>query len=140
MVGVSKHVREVLTGSMFLSMTCSQVLANSLSGSEWRPTWIGQALFPVNTTIYLQFKGEGKLAGLGGCNHFFGTYQIAEPTITLSVVEATRKTCSSTVADLETAFLRVLHSTGSFERNRVVLSLFDRDGRKIATFVQADWD
>jgi heat shock protein HslJ len=129
-----------LAGSIFLLMSCAQVLADSLAGSEWRPTRIGSVLVPANTAIYVQFKGEGRLAGFAGCNHFFGRYKIVEQSVTLFIVDATGMTCPDTIANMEAAFVEALRSAARFEKQRAVLALINRDGTQVAAFAQTDWD
>jgi heat shock protein HslJ len=121
-------------------MNCAQVLANSLAGSEWRPTRIGFVLLPANTAIYVQFKGEGRLAGFAGCNHFSGGYKIVEQTVTLFIVDAPRMTCSDAITNMEDAFVEALRSAVRFEKQRAVLALFNQDGTQVAAFAQTDWD
>ena len=130
----------LLAGSIFLLMNCAEVLANSLAGSEWRPTRIGSILFPAKTAIYVQFKGEGRLAGFAGCNHFSGGYKIVEQAVTLFIVDATGMTCPDTIANMEAAFVEALRSAVRFEKKRAVLALFNRDGTQVAAFAQTDWD
>ena len=130
----------LLAGSIFLLMNCAQVFANSLAGSEWRPTRIGSVLFPANTAIYVQFKGEGRLAGFAGCNHFSGGYKIVEQTVTLFIVDAPGMTCPDTITNMEAAFVEALRSAVRFEKQRAVLALFNQDGTQVAAFAQTDWD
>ena len=136
----TKRLLTLLAGSIFLLMNCAEVLANSLAGSEWRPTRIGSILFPANTAIYVQFKGDGRLAGFAGCNHFSGGYKIVEQAVTLFIVDATGMTCPDTIANMEAAFVEALRSAVGFEKQRAVLALFNRDGTQVAVFAQTDWD
>ena len=136
----TKRLLTLLAGSIFLLMNCAEVLANSLAGSEWRPTRIGSILFPANTAIYVQFKGEGRFAGFAGCNHFSGGYKIVEQAVTLFIVDATGMTCPDTIANMEAAFVEALRSAVRFEKKRAVLALFNRDGTQVAAFAQTDWD
>jgi putative lipoprotein len=113
---------------------------NPLAGSEWHPLEIRSVSIPETTKLLVRFTGDGKVTGFAGCNHFFGGYKIAERTLALSVLGSTRMACADATTSLETAFLDALSSTATFERHRVVLVLFDRDGAQIAKFAQTDWD
>jgi putative lipoprotein len=112
----------------------------SLAGSEWRPLEIRSVSVPEPTKLFLKFSGDGKITGFTGCNHFFGGYEIVERTLALSVLGTTRMACADGTTNLEAAFLDALGSTATFERHRVVLVLFDRDGAQTAKFAQTDWD
>jgi putative lipoprotein len=113
---------------------------NPLAGSEWRPVEVRNVSIPEGTTLRVRFTGEGKLAGFAGCNHFFGGYKISNRTLTVSVLGTTRMACGDSITSLETVFLDTLSSTTTFERHRVLLALFDREGAQIAKLAQTDWD
>ena len=57
--------------------TTSGAGAAELAGSEWRPVEIGSVQVPAGAELFVRFGGEGKLEGHGGCNRFFGSYELA---------------------------------------------------------------
>jgi hypothetical protein len=68
---------------MFFAMVspATVAMAGELAGSEWRPNQIGAAAVSSEAELFVQFKGEGELSGHGGCNGFFGQYEISQNTI-----------------------------------------------------------
>ena len=134
------HLRLALAGFIVLLMTCAAAYPSSLAGSEWRPTRIGSLTIPVRTTLFVSFRGQGQLTGFGGCSHFSAEYRVEDRVMKITILGITRMQCADTIADLEVAFLETLRSTAAFQRQHVVLALFDHSGREISTFAQTDWD
>lgn len=117
--------------------------APSLAGSEWRPVRLGEAGAVDEsgpTEIFVRFEGDGRLAGHGGCNRFFGGYTITGTAIEIGPLGATRMMCPEPAMAGEAALFEILQTARRFERRRTELSLFDAEGREIARFVQSDWD
>ena len=115
-------------------------MAGELAGSEWRPNQIGGAAVSSEAELFVQFKGEGELAGHGGCNGFFGQYEISQNTIRVGPLGATMMACSGPGMDLEKAFLAALETARTFQREDRSLILFDADGEEQVRFIQTDWD
>ena len=111
-----------------------------LAGSEWRFLELGGHSLPHGTQLVVQFRGEGKFSGHGGCNRFFGTYKVFGTNITIGQVGVTRMSCPKPVMELETGLLSALTAARSFQRNRTELVLFDVNGHTIARLRQTDWD
>jgi heat shock protein HslJ len=112
-----KSISISLTISIMLALT-TFASADELSGSEWRPSLIGTLEIPESTELFIQFKGDGKLAGHGGCNQFFGTYSISGNKIDFGPVGSTRMACEKLVMDLETAFLSALEEIEMFQKDK----------------------
>lgn len=123
-----------------LCMMVAAACAAGLEGSAWRPTLLGAATVPRDGALFVQFKSEGRLAGNGGCNGFFGSYKTSEDTLEIGPLGATRMSCPRPIMDLETAFLSMLESARTFRRDRAVMVLFDQSGSEIARMAQTDWD
>lgn len=112
----------------------------ALAGSEWRPTQLGEMAIAETTQIFVRFQGDGRVTGHGGCNRFFGPYEIAEDGISIGPIGATRMMCPAPVMAGEAALLAALQNAKRFHRDHVVLHLFDADAQEIARFAQTDWD
>jgi heat shock protein HslJ len=113
---------------------------NRLAGSEWRPTRLGGQAIPATTNVFVQFKGEGRMAGHAGCNRFFGTYRVSGDAIRISPLPAAARHCPEMVMVDEVALLSALAQAVHFRRERIVLHLIGRDGNTLAEFAQTDWD
>jgi heat shock protein HslJ len=134
------HLQLALASLILLLVPCAIAHAASLAGSEWRSRRIAGLIIEARTTLFVNFKGKGQLTGFGGCNHFSGTYNVADRVIKINILDITRMRCADATADLEVVFLQTLRSAVSFESRHVVLSMLDRNSSEIASFAQTDWD
>lgn len=125
--------------SLALVMSAS-VLAAGLAGSEWRPVQIGEMVPLESAGIFVKFEPGGRLSGYSGCNRFFGTYEIADESIEIGPLGATRMACSEPVMALESTFLSVLQEVTGFNRNATRLTLMDEHGHSSVQLIQTDWD
>jgi putative lipoprotein len=127
--------------TIFLMLAASvSASAEELSGSEWRPTQLAASALPSQSKLFVQFKGDGKLAGHGGCNRFFGQYKISGNEISISPIGSTRMACPEPVLDLEMAFFAALESAKTYRRDKINLVLFDEAGKEQARLIQTDRD
>ena len=114
--------------------------AQTLAASEWRPLAHGGVPLPAETELFVQFRGEGKLEGFGGCNRFFGSYRLEGERIEIAPLATTRMACDQPIMDLEFFFLDALGQARRAQRDRVDLTLFDDAGRELLRLKQTDWD
>jgi len=56
---------------------------------EWRPADIGGVEVPAESQMFVRFGGDGKVVGHGGCNRFFGTYNLTGNRIEIGALGAT---------------------------------------------------
>jgi heat shock protein HslJ len=68
----------------------------------------------AQTTI--EFDGEGRVSGSGGCNRFTGSYSYDDGRLDLGPLAGTKMMCPEAVMDQEDRFLRAL---GAIDRVRV---------------------
>jgi len=111
-----------------------------LAGSEWRPTEIGGIEVPAGTELFVRFGGEGRLEGHGGCNGFFGSYELEGDRIETGPLGATRMACSEPVMETEFRFMSALEKAERVERDRIDLTLLDGSGSPLARLIQTDAD
>lgn len=133
-------VRCFLAGVVISLITLNPAFSGELIGSEWRPTLIGKLSIPEKANIFVQFKTDGKILGSGGCNRFFGTYDITENKIKFSPFGATRMACEKSVMDLEMTFMMVFEEISAFEKDGINLTFFNTQGQPVIQLVQADRD
>jgi heat shock protein HslJ len=129
----------LLTINMMLTAGTAAI-AGELAGSEWRPSKIGKTVISTEAGLFVQFKGDGKLAGHGGCNRFFGQYKILGNEIEIGSVSATRMACPELTMNREMDFFAALEWAKSFRRDKTNLVLFDATGKQQARLIQTDWD
>jgi len=130
--GIIAVVAMLLTGGI--------VLADELAGSEWRPVQLGEHAVADTTSLFVRFEAEGRVAGHGGCNRFFGSYQITDGQISIGPLGATRMACPEHDMNLETEFFQALEQARGFSRDGARLVFTDEQGNTAATFRQTDWD
>ena len=116
------------------------IQAITLRGSEWRPVQIGEAAVPESISAFVQFRSKGRIHGYGGCNRLFAEYQVEGGRIFIGPVAATRRVCAQDVMAQEAALARALEGARTFQRYRIRLVLFDKDGIPILELRQTDWD
>ena len=109
-----------------------------LGSGEWRPIQIGSSPVPSDTNMFVQLKGNGQLAGHGGCNRFFGSYKITGSTIEIGPLGSTRMACPGTIMVRETALFNALAAAETFERKDGELVLRGRKGMELARFRQTN--
>lgn len=111
-----------------------------LEGSQWRPIHLGTLELPQTTRLFVQFGGDNRLSGHGGCNRFFGSYQTSNGELGFGPLGCTRKMCPQPVMGHERSLLKSLAEAKTFDRQGVSLTLFDQEGQVLARFAQTDWD
>ena len=82
---------------------------------------------------FLRFQA-GRVAGLGGCNRFGGTYVHKGDRLSFSPLAATRMACPGEVMKAEQAFFDMLAKVKGMKLSGEALELLDGDGRALARF------
>ena len=90
-----------------------------LSGSEWSPE--------NGMDQFVQFMSDGDLAGSGGCNNFFGTYEQDGNELKIGSLIMTKKMCPS-VMGAEKAFISALETARGFEASFKEINILDEHG------------
>lgn len=114
--------------------------ADPLAGSGWRPTEIVGEGLPADNDLFIRFEANDKIAGHGGCNSFFGKYQIDAVNLTIGPLGSTRKACPPVIMKREAAFLGALQKARLFLRDGVKLTLKDGQGVTVLRLAQNDGD
>lgn len=108
----------------------------SLEGTVWvLESYDGQSVIP-GTEITAEFAG-GEVSGSAGCNRYFGSYESDKDKLTFSVLGQTEMYCMDPegAMDQESAFLRLLGGTASYQASGERLELFDAGGASVLVFV-----
>ncbi|HMQ93020.1 MAG TPA: META domain-containing protein [Amaricoccus sp.] len=114
--------------------------SDPLAGSEWRPVEIAGTPTPADVEVYLQFRAEGAVAGLGGCNRFTGGYSLEGATLAFSPLAATMMACPEPEMLVERRLFTTLAQVRGFARDRIDLVLSDAEGAPLVVLVQRDAD
>jgi len=113
---------------------------NRLAGSEWRPLEIAGETVPGSAGIFVRFEAKGRMAGSGGCNRIFGSFENDDATVRMGPAASTRRACPPDIMKREQAFLDALTSARLYLRNQARLTLKDARGTTVLRLVQSDWD
>jgi len=106
----------------------------ALVGTEWVATGInngrgGVASVLEGAVVTAVFGDDGRVAGSGGCNRFFGPYALDGRALAIGPLATTRRLCpeSAGVGEQEAAFLAALGrvATWSIRENRLQLRAAD---------------
>lgn len=97
----------------------ASTVKDPLQGTSWQLSNVdsgGLSTSPVDgTTITLNFGTDGTVSGSAGCNDYNGTYRVASgDQIAFLNLTTTRKSCAEEVMKLETEYLRLLGTGGTY--------------------------
>jgi len=106
----------------------------NLAATAWRPSHIGEMRMDANTDLYVQFDTDGELNGHGGCNRFFGHYQLDRNAIKIDQLAMTRMACAPQVMSFEISFAEALQSAATVARAEARMALRNADGKTTARF------
>jgi len=86
--------------------------------------------------ITATFTDDGKVAGNAGCNKYSGGYQVDGDAITIGPLAATQMLCNdpADVMETEAAFLQNMSNAATFAIENGMLTLFDKEGKKLLIF------
>ncbi len=103
---------------------------HELAGSEWG--------FSDGTDRFVKFSQDGEMRGNGGCNNFFGTYDLDGTRLKVGPIAATKRACPD--LDKEREFLNALQNSTRIEATHLVLKLYDVNGDELLILRRRDWD
>ena len=101
---------------------------------------IGGVDVPAGSQMFVGFGAEGKLVGHGGCNRFFGAYNLDGNRIEIGALGMTRMACPEGVMKIEARFQQALGNARKFARDGIELSLAGEAGEALVRFRQTDAD
>lgn len=104
---------------------------HSLAGSEWG--------IKNGSKQFVQFQNNGELLGSGGCNNFFGTYDLNGTVLTIGPLASTKKMCPDGM-DAEQDFLTALQKSTRIEATHFTLKIFDANDELLLDLQRRDWD
>jgi heat shock protein HslJ len=89
-----------------------------------------------DTEITIEFKSaEGEIAGSGGCNSYFGGYEINKNELTIiPPIGSTMMACPEPIMDQEQEYFKLIETTETFQIQNGKLTI-SCSGNKILVFV-----
>jgi len=84
-----------------------------ISASAWRPTYLGEMKLDEASEMFIQFDADGQVRGHGGCNRFFGGYELEDGSVQIGPLGSTRMACQEPAMSFELSFMEALQTSGS---------------------------
>ena len=126
-------------GAKLLIFTLTEPL--SLTSTPWRLQSFNNGKGGMATTVAAEkitaaFTDDGKVAGNAGCNKYSGGYQVDGDAITIGPLASTQMLCNdpADVMETEAAFLQNMSNAATFAIENDMLTLFDKEGKKLLIF------
>ena len=85
----------------------------NIRGVTWQLTDIGDTTLNNDVVTTLIFGEDHKISGNGGCNNYFGTYELYTNGISISNIGSTRKMCSEEIMEQEMTYFNILEKAKS---------------------------
>ena len=114
--------------------------AAPLASNEWRPLEVGKIEVPPDAGLFVRFRDERKLEGYGGCNRFFGNYELESNRIKIGPIGATKMECQEPIMERENRLLQALERASRFARRGAALTLYDDAGNSVVRFIRTGAD
>ncbi len=112
------------------------VVVLELAGTGWRLEDLGGAGVLDRVEATLEFPEEGRAAGNGSCNRFFGTVEMKGETISFGPLASTRMACAEATSNQEAKYLEALQSAERFTLDGSTLSIYSKGMEKPLRFVR----
>lgn len=130
----------VLTvGAIAISKMAKAQIAD-LTGQEPLTVLVGTEWGPENgLDQFVKFMSDGDLAGHGGCNSFFGTYEQDGEALKIGSLIMTKKACPE-VMGAEQAFIAAIESARSFEASSKEINILNENDEIALSMRRRDWD
>ena len=89
-----------------------------------------------NTHVNITFDENGSLAGLAGCNSYWGTYTTEGDKLSIGSVGSTELACAEPagIMEQEAAYLKALQDAATFKIKGDALELRSSDGSLLASY------
>jgi copper homeostasis protein (lipoprotein) len=127
-----------IEGNLAENYTLKKIENNSIIGKHWRLVELQEKSITSESgqgkEAFLLLHEEGnRITGNGGCNHFFGTYELLDGNgIRISQIGATKMMCPD--MEQETTFFRTLESVNNYAIQNETLVFFDSPASIAAKF------
>jgi len=111
-----------------------------LADVAWRPTHLGEMNIDEETEMRMQFEVTGQFNGHGGCNRFFGSYDLIDGALAIGPIGATRMACPEPSMSMEISYFEALAGTKSAHRIGNQLAVKNDAGENLVRFVATERD
>lgn len=105
----------------------------------YRVEWIGERPLVDNSHLTLTLDAEGRAQGSGGCNRWFGPYQLQDRQLSFGPLGSTRKLCPPALMEQEARFLQALDQVQRWDFSpQNQLRLWPAEGQPLRLWPETD--
>jgi len=108
-----------------------------LVGVDWRPISIEGRPVADDTESFVRFEVDGKIVGHGGCNRFFGSYDLEDSGFQIGPLGSTQMACPEPAMTDDRQLLRAIEQMKHVAVRSESMRMLNADNEKIADFVPA---
>jgi putative lipoprotein len=108
--------------------------SGGLVGTAWRLEDLGGARVLDRVEATLEFPEDGRAAGNGSCNRFFGPVRIEGESISFGQLASTRMACAELIGNQESKYLEGLQGAERFALDGATLSIYAKGMEKPLRF------
>lgn len=109
----------------------------ALVGPTWRLTTLRDEPVAATPEVTAVFAPDGKIAGSGGCNRYFGAATATGDTLKISPLASTMMACEpQTVMAQEAHYLQTLEAAAHWGVVGDTLTISDASGAALLTYVR----
>ena len=106
----------------------------NLAGTSWLAEDIdGRGVMDILQST-LRFETDERVAGMAGCNRYFGSVTLDGSAISFGPLGATRMACPTAIMDQEDRFLKALANAKRFETKDGLLFFFGDEPAPVLRF------
>ena len=112
---------------------------DTLTRGEWRLKDLDGKGVIDDSMVSVTFNPDGKAAGHGGCNRWFGSWRRDGNALTFSQLGSTRMACTQALMHQEAVFLSALQEASGYRfADDGALVVATRDGRSLTFRIPSD--
>ena len=129
-------ITTIITVLAAVLVACGGSDADALRNTAWGLESLAGNAVLSGTTITIEFSDD-QVSGSAGCNHYEGSYQARENSLSVANVFSTEMGClePTGILEQETAYLTALRVATTYQITADRLEMFDEAGAQVLVFV-----
>ena len=112
--------------------------ATMLKGTTWRLVDLSSAAALTDVAATLSFPEEGRIAGAGSCNRFFGSVKLTGDAMEIGGVGSTKMACPEPIMGQERKYLEALQAAQRYTIEGTTLSIWVKGSDKPLRFTRQE--